>query len=99
MQVEPAARLVGRKRRVAGRQRVEDARLLTGRGRFIDDHPPTGNIHHAAIVRSPHAHAHILGYDIAAALKMDGVVGIVTGEDVALVAGWLREATAGWSRA
>src|SRR5262245_49850492 len=64
-------------------KRVEDARLLTGRGRFIDDHPPTGNIHHAAIVRSPHAHARILGYDVAAALKMDGVVGVVTGEDVA----------------
>jgi 2-furoyl-CoA dehydrogenase large subunit len=64
-------------------KRVEDARLLTGRGRFIDDHPPVGNVHHAAIVRSPHAHARILGYDVAAALAMEGVVGIVTGEDVA----------------
>jgi 2-furoyl-CoA dehydrogenase large subunit len=64
-------------------KRVEDARLLTGRGRFIDDHPPVGNVHHAAIVRSPHAHARILGYDIAGALGMDGVVGVVTGEDVA----------------
>jgi 2-furoyl-CoA dehydrogenase large subunit len=64
-------------------KRVEDARLLTGRGRFIDDHPPTGNVHHAAIVRSPHAHARILGYDVGAALKMDGVAGVVTGEDVA----------------
>jgi 2-furoyl-CoA dehydrogenase large subunit len=64
-------------------KRVEDARLLTGRGRFIDDHPPVGNVHHAAIVRSPYAHARILGYDVATALKMDGVVGIVTGEDVA----------------
>jgi 2-furoyl-CoA dehydrogenase large subunit len=64
-------------------KRVEDARLLTGRGRFIDDHPPVGNVHHAAIVRSPYAHARILGYDLAAALKMDGVVGVVTGEDAA----------------
>jgi 2-furoyl-CoA dehydrogenase large subunit len=64
-------------------RRVEDARLLSGRGRFIDDHPPVGNLHHAAIVRSPHAHARILGYDLAAALKMEGVVGIVTGQDVA----------------
>jgi 2-furoyl-CoA dehydrogenase large subunit len=67
-------------RRVA---RVEDARLLTGRGHFIDDHPPIGDIHAAAIVRSPHAHARIVGYDVSAALRMDGVVGVITGEDVA----------------
>src|SRR5512134_1487551 len=64
-------------------KRVEDGRLLTGRGTFIDDHPPIPNIHHAAIVRSPHAHARILGYDASAALGMEGVVGVVTGEDVA----------------
>jgi len=64
-------------------KRVEDARLLAGRGAFIDDHPPVGNLHHAAIVRSPHAHARILGYDPSAALAMDGVVGVVTGQDVA----------------
>jgi 2-furoyl-CoA dehydrogenase large subunit len=63
--------------------RVEDARLLTGRGAFIDDHPPVANLHHAAIVRSPHAHARILGYDLRAALAMEGVVGVVTGADVA----------------
>ncbi len=64
-------------------KRVEDARLLTGRGSFVDDHPPVANVHHAAIVRSPHAHARILGYDLPAALAMPGVVGIVTGADVA----------------
>ena len=63
--------------------RVEDARLITGRGAFIDDHPPVANACHAAIVRSPHAHARILGYDLAAALAMEGVVGIITGADVA----------------
>src|SRR5213594_940585 len=63
-------------------RRVEDARLLTGRGRYIDDHPPVANVCHAAIVRSPHAHARIRGYDLAAAAKMDGVVGIVTAADV-----------------
>jgi len=46
-------------------KRVEDARLLTGRGRFIDDHSPCADVHHAAIVRSPHAHARILGYDVS----------------------------------
>src|SRR5438046_7114794 len=63
-------------------KRVEDARLLTGRGTYIDDHPPVANLHHAAIVRSPHAHARILGYDLEAALAVDGVVGAITGEDV-----------------
>jgi len=63
--------------------RVEDGRLLTGRGTFIDDHPPVANLCHAAIVRSPHAHARILGYDLAAALAMEGVVGAITGADVA----------------
>ena len=64
-------------------KRVEDARLLSGRGGFIDDHDPVSNVHHAAIVRSPHAHARITGYDVAAALAMKGVAGVVTGADVA----------------
>jgi 2-furoyl-CoA dehydrogenase large subunit len=63
--------------------RVEDGRLLTGCGNFIDDHPPVANLCHAAIVRSPHAHARILGYELTAALAMEGVVGIITGADVA----------------
>src|SRR5207249_11663150 len=62
-------------------KRVEDARLLTGRGTYIDDHPPVANLHHAAIVRSPHAHARILGYDLETARAVDGVVGAITGED------------------
>jgi 2-furoyl-CoA dehydrogenase large subunit len=62
--------------------RVEDGRLLTGRGTFIDDHPPVANACHAAIVRSPHAHARILGYDVAPALAMEGVVGVLTGAEV-----------------
>src|SRR6267143_267058 len=64
-------------------KRVEDFRLLTGRGTFIDDHPPVGNIHHAAIVRSRHAHARILGYDVSKARAAEGVVAVITGEDVA----------------
>src|SRR5437879_4543788 len=61
-------------------KRVEDLRLLTGRGTFIDDHPPVANVHHAAIVRSRHAHARILGYDVSKALAADGVVAVITGE-------------------
>jgi len=64
-------------------KRVEDARLLSGRGNFIDDLSPCPNLHHAAIVRSPHAHARIVGYDVSDALAMEGVVGVLTGDDVA----------------
>ena len=64
-------------------KRVEDGRLLTGRGTYIDDHPPVANACHAAIVRSPLPHAAIRGYDLRAALALDGVVGAITGEDVA----------------
>ena len=64
-------------------KRVEDARLLTGRGTFIDDRDPLPNVHHAAIVRSPHAHARITGYDVSRALAREGVVGVITGADVA----------------
>jgi 2-furoyl-CoA dehydrogenase large subunit len=64
-------------------KRVEDFRLLTGRGTYIDDHPPVGNIHHAAIVRSRYAHARIRGWDVSRARRAEGVVAVITGEDVA----------------
>ena len=62
-------------------KRVEDPHLLTGRGQYLDDHAFPG-ARHAAIVRSPHAHARLLGYDVSAALAMPGVVGVITGADV-----------------
>src|SRR5947207_3755830 len=64
-------------------RRVEDFRLLTGRGALIDDHPPVGNIHQAAIVRSRHAHARLVGYDVTRARAAEGVVAVITGEHVA----------------
>src|SRR5262245_37254716 len=71
-------------RRWIGRpmRRVEDAHLLTGRGQYLDDQAFPGACH-AAIVRSPHPHAHILGYDVPAALAAPGVMGVITGADVA----------------
>src|SRR5438132_1500927 len=65
-------------------KRVEDARLLTGRGTYIDDHPPVANLHHAAIVRSPHAHARVLGYDLGQALAVEGVVGAISEAEVVI---------------
>jgi aerobic carbon-monoxide dehydrogenase large subunit len=62
--------------------RNEDARLLTGRALFVDDVELPGMLH-AAFVRSPHAHARIRAIDVAAASKAPGVVGIVTGKDLA----------------
>jgi carbon-monoxide dehydrogenase large subunit len=62
-------------------RRLEDARLLTGQGRFTDDLDLPGQLH-AAFVRSPHAHARIAGIDVAAAAAMPGVVAVYTGADV-----------------
>src|ERR1700684_2025387 len=62
--------------------RVEDSALLTGRGRFIDDlgvHPGTL---HAAILRSPHAHADIVSIETSAAKRAQGVVAVLDGTDI-----------------
>jgi 2-furoyl-CoA dehydrogenase large subunit len=61
-------------------KRVEDLRLLTARGTFIDD-LPFHNLHHAAILRSPHAHAHIRAIDASDAVRAPGVVGVITGAE------------------
>ena len=63
--------------------RLEDEALLRGAGRFIDDLDPVANARHAAILRSPFAHARITRLDRAAALELPGVVGVLTGADVA----------------
>lgn len=63
--------------------RVEDARLMSGEGNYIDDLTPFSHIHHAAILRSPYSHAKIKNINIDKAKKVKGVVGIVTGKDVA----------------
>src|SRR5262245_44203598 len=63
-------------------RRREDPRLLTGRGRYFDD-LDLAHQFHAAIVRSPHAHADIRGIDARAALAMPGVQAVLTGADYA----------------
>ncbi|WP_043839053.1 xanthine dehydrogenase family protein molybdopterin-binding subunit [Muricoccus aerilatus] len=63
-------------------RRVEDLRLLTGRGRFTDDLVPGGALH-GAVLRSPHAHARILRIDAAAARGMPGVAAILTAAEAA----------------
>ena len=58
--------------------RHEDPRLLTGRGVFVDD-LKLANLHHAAILRSPHAHARIKSIDVSKAVALDGVISTLTG--------------------
>src|SRR5215468_5908142 len=60
--------------------RKEDERLTTGRGRFSDDFSVDGQAY-AVMLRSPHAHARILGIDARRAKAMPGVLGVFTGAD------------------
>lgn len=63
--------------------RKEDLALLTGNARFIDDLEPVSGLKHAAILRSPHAHARISRIDVTQAAALPGVAGVVTGADLA----------------
>jgi 2-furoyl-CoA dehydrogenase large subunit len=63
--------------------RLEDDALLRGSGRFIDDLDPVHNAGHAAILRSPLAHARIMRLDPGPALELPGVIGVLTGDEVA----------------
>jgi 2-furoyl-CoA dehydrogenase large subunit len=67
---------------MAGSARKEDARLVCGKGRFVDDEP-TGTDLHLRLVRSPYAHARILGIDVTQAKALPGVVCVQTGQDIA----------------
>jgi carbon-monoxide dehydrogenase large subunit len=60
--------------------RKEDARFLTGRGRYVADIDLVRQAH-AVLVFSPHAHARIRAVDKAAAEQMPGVYAVLTGED------------------
>src|SRR5215210_533073 len=63
-------------------ERVEDAALLTGAGRFIDDLGVRPGTLYAAVLRSPHAHAVIRSIKTDAARRAPGVYAIVTGAEV-----------------
>ena len=61
-------------------RRREDARLIIGKGRYLDD-IGSGALA-AAFVRSPHAHARITDIDVEGALDVEGLVAIYTYEDL-----------------
>jgi carbon-monoxide dehydrogenase large subunit len=62
-------------------KRREDRRLLTGRGRFVDD-VRLPRLVHAAIVRSPHAHARVVEVEARGARTLPGVVAVLTIADL-----------------
>src|ERR1700723_1286584 len=73
--------------------RKEDRRFITGKGRYVDDIKVLG-MTHAHFIRSPHAHAKVKSIDSAAAMKMPGVVAVLTGKEIVddkvgnLICGW-----------
>lgn len=66
--------------RTLSRHRVEDARLITGTGTYVDD-VNSRRIAHAFILRSPYAHAKIRSIDLSLARNAPGVIGVFAGED------------------
>jgi len=62
-------------------RRNEDPRLLTGSALFIDDIELAG-MAHVAFVRSPYAHARLGAINVSAALEMEGVIRVVTADDL-----------------
>lgn len=64
-------------------RRVEDPRLITGQGRYVDDIRMDGMLH-AAFVRSPEAHARIVSVDVSEVDAVEGVIGVFTAVDLGL---------------
>jgi 2-furoyl-CoA dehydrogenase large subunit len=81
--LEAARRRAGRQSEREDTARVEDPALLCGQGRFLDDLDPLPGTLVAAIVRSPHPHARITGFDARAALASPGVTAVIGPQDVA----------------
>src|SRR5262249_56979839 len=62
-------------------KRKEDARLVAGQGRYVDDITLPGVLH-LGLVRSPHAHARIVEVDASGARRLDGVHAVWTIRDL-----------------
>ena len=62
--------------------RLEDERMLQGRGRYVSDWELPEQAH-AHFLRADRAHARVVSIDPGPALAMPGVLGVLTGEDVA----------------
>src|SRR4051794_8187697 len=62
-------------------KRKEDARFIRGKGNYLDDIRLPGMVH-AAILRSPYAHAKILSIDTSRALAHPNVAAVITAKDL-----------------
>src|SRR5437773_5835070 len=78
VQFDPASARFGASR---SQKRLEDARLLTGKGRYSDDLEFPGQCW-LVLVRSPHAHAKLLSIDVEAAKQAPGVIAAWTMAEV-----------------
>jgi len=76
MTAEATKRMVGQ-----AIKRREDPQLITGHGNFLDDVKLAG-MAHAAVLRSPYAHARITAIDISKAKAMPGVIDVIVGSDM-----------------
>jgi aerobic carbon-monoxide dehydrogenase large subunit len=65
-------------------KRLEDPRLLTGKGSFVDD-IQLPDMLYACVLRSPHAHASLRRIEVAGARLLPDVVAVLTGDDIAPV--------------
>ena len=72
----PQSKVIGR-----SLARLEDAVLLKGQGRFVDDLSFPDQVH-MRVVRSEHAHGKIVSLDASVARSLDGVIAVWTGDDV-----------------
>ena len=63
-------------------KRKEDLRFLQGKGNYVGDVQLTDMVY-GHMVRSPYAHARLKGINTAEALKLPGVLAVITGEDLA----------------
>jgi aerobic carbon-monoxide dehydrogenase large subunit len=63
-------------------QRVEDQRFLRGRGRYVDDILAGHDVLHAAVLRSPHAHARVVDIDVSGLLDIEGLHLVWTHDDL-----------------
>ena len=62
-------------------RRFGDPRLLTGQSSYVDDITLPAMLH-AAVLRSPHAHAYVRAIDTSVASSLAGVVSVITASDI-----------------
>ena len=88
----PEERAANLKGMGSSRKRVEDVRFTQGKGNYVDDIKLPGMLH-GDFVRSPYAHARVASVNTEDALKVPGVLAVLTGKDVTECTGGVRAVT------